>query len=386
MKKRKIITASAVVIGALVMFAGCGGKTGEKEYNKAVDAWKKGELVRARALFEKSILKTSGNEQKSDALNQLGLVLWQLGESAAAADAFNRSANLTEELSGASLNMGIALFHAGRLDEAEVALNNVLGENPRNETARALLGMIELQQRNWADAAAELARSAAVQPENPAAQNALALAELQQTKNSSRAITRLARTIEAYPDYAPAAYNLGAVYELYVKDSAKAVSWYNQYLAKAGPGGSRAEAANTAIARLGGSPASVPENRNLQRANPAEASRYMNEGLRLYSAQKYDEAAASFKKALMADPKQKNAYYNLGLAFYAQGNYSDAATACNNAVNLDPAFADAQYMLSYAYAKQKKWNDAERVAKELLKNDKAKGEQMLKYISSSRSR
>jgi len=381
MKKRKMITATAVVFTALVMFVGCGSKNGEKEHSKALEAWNDGDLVRAQTLLEKSIRKTTGNEQKSESLNQLGLVLWELGKTAEAADAFSQSANLSEELSGANLNMGIALFHAGRLDEAEVALNNVLGENPRNETALAVLGMIEMQKRDWGGAAAELAKSATVNPADPAAQNALALAQLQQTKNVSSAINRLKGVVNAYPDYAPALYNLGAVYELYVKNNTQAMSWYKQYLAKAGAEGSHVQAANAALARLGGQPVTTQDNRNLPRSNPAEATRYMNEGLKLYSAKKYDEAVASFKKAQMADPKQKNVYYNLGLTFYAQGNYSDAAMACNKAVNLDPNFADAQYMLSLAYAKQKKWSDAERAAKELKKTDKTKGEQMLNYIA-----
>uniref|UniRef100_UPI00356A9AF1 tetratricopeptide repeat protein n=1 Tax=Pontiella sp. TaxID=2837462 RepID=UPI00356A9AF1 len=283
-------------------------------------------------------------------------------------------------------NMGITMFHAGRLDEAEVALNTVLGEDPDNDTARAMLGMIELQKRDWGGATTELTKSATVNPADPAAQNALALAQLQQTKNVNAAINRLKGVVNAYPDYAPALFNLGAVYEFYVKNSAQAMSWYNQYLAKAGADGSHVQAANAALARLGGRPATTQDDRNLPRANPAEALRYMNEGLKLYGAQKYDDAVAAFKKALMADPKQKNAYYNLGLTFYAQGNFSDAATACNNAVNLDPNFSDAQYMLSLAYAKQKKWSDAERAARELLKTDKAKGEQMLKYIGDIKKR
>ncbi|MDF7823999.1 tetratricopeptide repeat protein [Pontiellaceae bacterium B12227] len=385
MKKKKIVSASAAVVVALFMFAGCSGKSGEKQYNKALSAWKDGDLVRARALFENSINKMSGNSQKSTALNQLGLVLWELGESQAAADAFSTSANLAETLSGANLNMGIALYHTGRIDEAEVALNNVLGENPKNETALAILGLIELQKRNWAGATTELTKSASINPRSAAAQNALALAELHQTKNSERAITRLKQLISANPDYAPAAYNLGSIYDHWLRNPSAAMSWYKQYLQKAGENGSHVQSAANAVARLGGTPATTSTTRSAApKVNPAEAARYMAEGSKLHGAQKYDEAIVAYRKALAADPKHKTAYYNMGLAFYAQGNYSDAATACNSALNIDPNFSDARYMLSLAYAKQKKWNDAEREARELSKTDATRGGQMKKYISDSR--
>lgn len=388
MKNKNMVTVSAGVVVALVMFAGCGEKSGEKEYNKAVSAWEDGDLVRARSHFEKSIRKTSGNAQKSAALNQLGLVLWQLGESDAAADAFSTSANLAETLTGANLNMGIALYHSGRIDEAEVALNNVLGENPKNETALAVLGLIELQKRNWAGATQELTKSASINPRSAATQNALALAELHQTKNSERAITRLTQLVAAYPDYAPAAYNLGSIYDHWLKNNTQAMSWYKQYLQKAGSDGSHIQSASDAVARLGGNPASTTSaNRTAPpRSNPAEAARYMADGSKLHGAQKFDEAIAAYRKALMEDPKHKTAYYNMGLAFYAQANYSDAATACNNALNIDPTFSDARYMLSLSYAKQKKWNDAEREAKELAKTDAKRGEQMIKYVSDSKKR
>lgn len=387
MKKRKIIFATAGVIAALLMFAGCGSKTGEKEYNKAVAAWKDGDLVRARSLFEKSINRTSENGQKSLALNQLGLVLWELGEAEAAADAFSKSANLNEELTGASLNMGIALYHAGRLDESEVALQNVLGADPRNESALAVLGMIELQKRNWAGATKELTKSSATNPDNPAAKNALALAILHQTKDSNRAIARLKQVNASHPDYAPAFFNLASIYEWYAKNNSAAMDYYNQYLAKSGAEGSHVQSANEAIARLGGKPSTTPLNTSsAARINPQEAERYYNEGYRLHREEKLDEAIAQYKKAVQTDPKHKQAYYFMGLAFYNKDDFGNAAIACNNAVNVDPNYSEARYMLSLSYAKQKKWSDAEREAKELAKTDKAKSDQMLKYISDSRRR
>jgi tetratricopeptide (TPR) repeat protein len=387
MKNKKAVLVSIGVLATLIMFAGCGEKSGEKEYTKAIDAWHSGDLVRARTLLEKSIRKTSSSTKKSTALNQLGLVLWDLGEAQAAADAFSQSANLSEQISGANLNLGIALFQAGRNDEAEVALNNVLGENPGNETAIAILGMIELRKRNWAGATKELSKAANINPGSPAAQNALALAELHQSKNSEQSISRLKQIVSAFPQYAPAAYNLGAIYDQWLKNNSAAMSWYQQYIQIAGEDGSHTLQAKQAIARLGGrvqtSPASSTDS-NIRKIDPVAAARYMAAGAKMHAAQKYKEAVEEYRKALMEDPKLKTAYYNMGLAFYAEENYTDAANACNSALNIDPSFSDARYMLSLSYAKLKKWNDADREATELAKTDPTRGGQMKKYISDAR--
>ena len=379
-KKTMIIAASVCLI--LAMFVGCGERSGEKEYNKAVEAWKDGDLVRARTLFEKSIRKTSGNEKKSVSLNQLGLILWELGEADAAADAFSKSCNLTESLTGANLNKGIALFHAGRADEAEVAMNNVLGDNPKNQTARAILGMIEMQKRNWAGASKELTQTVKLNPRSPAGQNALALAELHQNQNTDAAVKRLKQIVAAYPTYAPAAYNLGVVYDQWLQNHSAAKSWYQHYLKIAGTTGTHANQAANAIKRISTQDSSSVTASS--QSNPDAATRFMTEGARLHAAKKYADAVSYYQKAIQADPSQKNAFYNMGLAYYAQGKYADCIKSCNGAIAIDGRFADARYMSSLSYFQLKKWDDAEREAKALSQLDSKRGADMLKHISNAR--
>ena len=383
MKKQVYMPIVGVVV-ALALFVGCGGRSGEKEYSKAIEAWKDGEVVRAKSLLEKAIRKMSGNEKKSVALNQLGLVYWELGEPAEAAEAFNKSRGLTDDVTGANLNLGVALYHAGQYDEAEVALNNVLGEDPRNETALALLGMTRVHKRDWKAAATELNKAASVNPRDPAAQNALALAELHQGNNSDQAIRRLQAVASAHPSYAAAAFNLGSVYEFYKKDRNAALSWYQQYLKKAGPDGSHVDAAKLAVSRLGGS---APGGSAVApRHDTQAAARYLAAASKLHGQKKYAEAVEQYKKAIAADPTQKDAHYYMAHAYYSDGKYEDALMACENTLNLDPNHAKAQDILTLSYCKLRRWNDAERAAKDLKKLDSARGEQMIKYIASERKR
>jgi tetratricopeptide (TPR) repeat protein len=385
MKNNRILVIATGTCLMLATFVGCGGRSGEKEYNKAIEAWQDGDLVRARTHFEKAIRKMSGNEKKSVAENKLGLVLWQLGEVDAAAEAFNESCALSESLTGANLNLGIALYHAERLDEAEVALNNVLGDNPRNETALSMLGLIAAQKRDWAGASKTISRAVAARPSDPAGQNALVLAELNSNRNTDLAVSRLSKLVSAYPDYAPAAYNLAAIYDHWLDNQTAATGWYKEYLRKSGPDGSHGEAARQAIARLGGQTATGPGTAAPQ-TDPAAAARYMAEGAKRHQEQKYTDAIEQYRKAIGADPTQKNAYYNMGLAYYALKKYSETEQACLRALKVDPGFVDAQYMLALAYVQQGKWNDAEREAKILSGLDSTRGDEMLKYITSARKR
>ncbi|MEE9367268.1 MAG: tetratricopeptide repeat protein [Pontiella sp.] len=382
MKNKRFIVLSASVCLTFALFIGCGERSGEKEYNKALSAWENGDLVRARALFEKSIRKTSGNEKKSVALNQLGLILWELGETEAAVDVFSKSCNLTETLTGANLNMGIALFHAGRTDEAEVALNNVLGNNPKNQTAMAMLGLIEMKNRNWAGASEELSKTVSLNPRSPAGQNALALAELHQNTTSDTAVKRLQQVTSAYPDYTPAIYNLAVINDQWLSNERAAKRLYEQYIQKAGANGSHTEVAKKSVALLGTKKTSTTS----QQTNPDAANRFMAEGAKFHSAKKYTDAVKTYQKAIQADPTQKNAFYNMGLAYYADGKYTDAAKACDSALRIDPRFSDARYMLSLSYFQLKKWSDAETAANALVQIDSKRGEEMLKYISNARKR
>lgn len=385
MIKKKTALTAGIVFLVLVFFAGCGENAGKKEYEKAMDAWKSGDLVRAKGLFQKSIRKTTAHEQKSVAWNQLGLIHWQLDEIVEAADAFGQSCMLTESLTGANLNLGLALYHSGRLDEAEVALNSVLGDNPKNQTAQAMLAMIEMKKRDWPGASAEISRTLNINPSSPAARNAEALAGLHETRDSEQAISRLKKILANHPNYAPAAYNLAVIFDLWLKNKGAAEGWYAEYLQIAGPDGPYTASATQALERLTGKAVSRPAVAEPQE-NIQDAARYMSLGHQLYKTKKYAEAVTAYQKAIQAAPKQSEAYYNLGLAYFQLKKYTDAAHASQAAVRLNPTNTNALYNVSLSYYYQKNWKQAQAAADDLKKLGDPRGDQMLQYISDARKR
>ena len=78
--KTLLIMVCGGVCLLFAVFSGCGGRPGEKEYNKAVASWEGGDLVRAQSQLEKAIRKLSSSEKKSVANNQLGIIRWNLGK------------------------------------------------------------------------------------------------------------------------------------------------------------------------------------------------------------------------------------------------------------------------------------------------------------------
>ena len=381
MKNKTPVIIGSICLLFFVIFSGCGDRSGEKEYAKAKTLMKEGDLVRAQGQFEKAIRKLSGDEKKAEANNELGVVLWKLDKPDQAIEKFSESCRLSEEITAANENLAVALFHTDRLAESKFEFTKILNEQPNNPTAHTFLGLIQMKDQNWAAAAKDITQGLRANPNNPAEQNALALAELHQSHSSDAAIKRLKQLSTAYPNYAPAAYNLAVIYDLWLHNPSAALGWYKQYLQKSEGQGEFSDRAKQAIARL---EHRTPTNRSAASSSPKTATQYITEGSKLHAAKKYKEAIAQYKQAIKIDPTAKTAHYNMGLSYYALKDYAQAAQSCTAALKIDPRFSDARYMLALTYSQQRKWTAAEREAKTLQQTDPARGKSLLDYISKSR--
>jgi tetratricopeptide (TPR) repeat protein len=384
MKRKSLLILSSGVCLLFALFSGCGGNPGEKEYNKARSSWKKNNLARAQSQMEKAIRKMSDNEKKSVANNQLGIIRWRLGKQDQAIESFAESCRLAEDLSGANLNLGVALYHVGQWDQAKFQLTNVLIEEPENAVARIYLGLVNMEEQDWQGASKELAEGLRSRPNDAAGQNALALAELHLNRGSDAAIKRLKQLLVAYPDYAPAAYNLAMIYEQWLKEPRTALGWFRQYLQKAGDDGEQAETARQAVERLNRMGPDAPKTTTTKTSDPTAATQYIAEGTKLHGRKKYSEAVKVYEKAIEADPSLADAHYNLGLTYYELKEYRQGMEAFSDALELNANYANARYMIALAYGRLDEWNNAEREAKALKKVDEERGDALLKYISDAR--
>ncbi len=138
-----------------------------------------------------------------------------------------------------------------------------------------------------------------------------------------RAITSLPSNVQL-EGVAGAYFQLGWLYDVPLKDSAKALENYNQ-----------------AIQR-----------------NPNDAQAHNNRGSVYSEQENYAAALADFNQAIKLNPNYVNAYSNRGVVYGKQGNYAAALADLNQAIKLNPNYANAYYNRGNVYYKQGNYDAA----------------------------
>jgi tetratricopeptide (TPR) repeat protein len=345
MNRRRLHWIFPVLLGC-VLFFGCGRKPGEKLYTEALDQWKAGNHVRARALLEKSIRRRTGSTENADAYNRLGLLLWEMGETKSAVEAFNESMRIDAGQYPVLCNLGVALSAQKDFEGAERAFREAALLNPDDPRPLAYAGIVYAQNGKWEDAARTLRRALARNPNDPRLQNALALTELH-TQGASAALNRLQSIAKAQTDYAPALFNLASIYRFNIKKPAEAKAWFTRYLDNSSGVDAFSAFARAQIQALGepiespGLSYTPPRVRDRKAAELA-----FQQAVTAHRAGKTAEAIQGYIRTIEADDTFERAFYNLGLAYYSDGKMVLAGKAFSKAVQLNPAYVEARYNLA----------------------------------------
>jgi len=347
MRKSRFRWIFSVLLVSAIFF-GCGRKPGEKLYHEALAEWNDGNLARARALLEKSIRRRAGSAENAEAYNRLGVLLWEMGNSKDAVDAFNESIRMDAGQYDVLCNLGVALSSQNDFTAAERAFREaslIKADDPR---PLAFAGVSYARNQRWNDAANNLNRALGRTPKDPCLQTALALAELH-TTGAESALKRLQAVAKQYPDYAPAFFNTASIYRYWVKNQTEAKRWFELYLNKVpadSPFAAQARAQLQAIAagdngeKLTFTPPRSP--------NRIAADKNFEKALEYQKKNDFDNAIKWYIKAVEEDDTYEQAFYNLGLAYYAANRIGLAADAFARAVQLNPAFTSARYNCALA--------------------------------------
>jgi tetratricopeptide (TPR) repeat protein len=211
---------------------------------------------------------------------------------------------------------------AGRLAEARVIYAQILLEDPQNDQALHLLGLVHFQLRQFAPAAEYFRRSIQVNPNLP----------------------------ESH-------YNLGHAL-LAAKDADGAIAAFEKVIALRPDDGRAFNALGTALLSRDRLPEAVAAFQESLRINPQIAGVWNNLGVALHNASRAGESAVAFERAISLQPDSASAHNNLGRARCSLGDFQGAESACRAAIELDPNLGEAHDMLGHVLTLQDRLPEA----------------------------
>lgn len=118
---------------------------------------------------------------------------------------------------------------AGRTEEAERAFAALAKSNPELGGAHANLGLIYSRAGKTDEAVTALEQAVRASPKQPVYQNQLGIAYRQQGQ-FAKARSAYEKALDIDPNYAAACLNLGILFDLYLRDSKRALELYDRYL------------------------------------------------------------------------------------------------------------------------------------------------------------
>jgi tetratricopeptide (TPR) repeat protein len=310
------------------------------------------------------------------ALNLLGVVRVQRGQTAQAEELFHRAAGLGPHLPGPHINLA-RLYGEARAEDAIGELGKALEIAPDDGEAAALLreiarsagseaarsgdkeralavllrahtivprdpdllvdtALAAMDDGLWADGEKYLLEALTIRPDFPRATYALARAYLGQTKNQP-AEEQMRKYLAARPDDATAQFGLGFILVAEQKvDEARA-------------------AFEKSIA-----------------IEPRQTESFFQLGEISVQQGKRDEAKEEFRKVLDRDPRHAGALTEIGILEYRAANLAEARSTLQRATALAPSYYKAHYYYALTLKKLGNQEEAERefrIATDLQKHD-----------------
>ena len=204
-------------------------------------------------------------------------------------------------------NQAIALHRRGELDAAQKIYKQILQSDSLNAEALHLLGVIALQEKDFAGATTFISQALTINPQMPVALNNLGVAYKEQNKYDE-ALKCFNSALELDPFSSDALSNIGNVY-YDKKEYDLAMDFYCRAIA----------------------------------VNPCHADAFYNKGNIYLHLCKYSLAISDYSKAVDFDSSIVNAYLNRGQAYKKIGNYKAALADFSQVVKMSPDYAEAYY-------------------------------------------
>jgi tetratricopeptide (TPR) repeat protein len=299
---------------------------------QAVEAHNAARLPDAERLYCDVLQKDADH---SGALQNLGLLLSNMGHHERALDTIRRAVALEQDVAEAHGNLGAVLMAAGLYGEAVTAYEKALALAPDNANIRVGLGVC-LTKAGRAEAALEHLRLAFVaKPNSPACRNRLAEALLA-LRRFEEAATLLEDALRIRPAFPDALSNLGL-----------------------------------ALGHLGRLPEAIRVLEEAVLQAPRHAAMHANLAQLLMKANRTKEAISHFRAALEIEPKRADAHNNFAILLSRLHRYQPALFHFRKALELRPDFAPAHANVGNALIVMERPEEAMPHFAKALKLDKA---------------
>ncbi len=270
-------------------------------------------------LFQRAIAATQDNYV---AYSNLGAALRHDGRVDDAIPNFERALSIKPHFADAQSGLGEALLTEGRLDEAAPHLAEAVRLEPQSATAHVNLGAMLSKRGDSSAAAGQYRIALQLDPDSAPAHCGLGVA-LGEQRRTEEALAQLYESIRIDPAYADAHYNLGRLLGLSGRNE-EAITQFSETV----------------------------------RLQPGNAEAHYNLGIALATSARMKEAAAEFRKAVETKPDYVNARFNYASALANLEDFDEAIAQFQALLRIAPDFKPARDSLAQAIA---------------LKNESAKG-------------
>jgi predicted O-linked N-acetylglucosamine transferase (SPINDLY family) len=207
-----------------------------------------------------------------------------------------------------TIEQGLALHNAGRLDEARGVYCQVLAAEPANFRALELLGTLECQAGRLEEGASLLERSLAIRPDQPDVRYNRGLA-LQYLRRAEEAVTCFDQVLQQRPHHVQAWYAKGNI-----------------------------------LQELGRFEDAVASYDNVLALQPDLAEAHSNRAFALHNLRRLEEARSGYERAVALRPGLSESWIQLGAVLHALGQPAEALESLGRGLQLNPKHGQGWFM------------------------------------------
>ncbi len=321
-----------------------------------------GHLIFAQTALDQNTLKAM----------QEGGEAMAAGNFSAAVQAYSTVTQSSPAFAEGYLNLGLALFQSGHLDDATKALDRSLKMKPSLRGANLFLGIIDYRQNRFSEAETRLKRETTIDPGSANAYLWLGISFL--TENDpQKAIVALDKAYALDPKNIDILYQRGRAYYL-VADASYAAMFQldhdsvrvHQVLADA-------------YARAYRNQEAIGELETAVKMAPGQPGLHESLADQYWVVGQLDKASELYKEELRIDPYAVSSMYKLGSLQVLNQNPAEGVQLLQQALKADPGLSDAYYYLGDGLEKMGKLQDAVREFNQAIAADPANDRAMSSY-------